>query len=241
VGYQNVVSMARRFGFPDSVKATPSVALGAYEASPLEVAGAYTAFPNQGVYSKPTVLTLITDSRGNVIRRHTTLRRRALSPQVNYLMVSMLEDVVRSGTAASVRQRGFSAPAGGKTGTSRDGWFAGFTSELVCVVWVGYDDHRDLKVEGSKSALPVWTEFMKSALAVHGKTEAFRPPSGIVSVAVDPETGRLAGPYCPSQRTEQFVAGTEPQRTCDHTADLVYGGAPPPAPLPVTPAANVVR
>src|ERR1041384_7918210 len=87
-----------------------------------------------------------------------------LDPRVAYLMVNLLQGVMQNGTAAGVRSRGFVVPAAGKTGTSRDGWFAGFTSQILCVVWVGYDDNTDLKLEGSKSALPIWTEFMKRAL-----------------------------------------------------------------------------
>ena len=124
---------------------------------------------------------------------------------------------MNSGTAAGARSRGFRVPAGGKTGTSRDGWFAGFTSELVAVVWIGFDDNRDLKLEGSKSALPVWTEFMKRALRLpaYAKPKSFRAPAGIVSAEIDPESGGLATEYCPSSRMEYFVGGTTPGFSCD--------------------------
>jgi len=127
-----------------------------------------------------------------------------------------MEGVMRSGTAAGVRSRGFIAPAAGKTGTSRDGWFAGFTSELICVVWVGFDDNSELKLEGARSALPIWTEFMKRAvlLPAYKDVKPFRPPRGIATTYVDPETGGLAGPNCPLNQVEFFIAGTEPVEMC---------------------------
>jgi penicillin-binding protein 1B len=131
-------------------------------------------------------------------------------------MVNMLEDVLRSGTGAGVRGRGFSLPAAGKTGTSRDGWFAGFTSDLLCVVWVGFDDNRDLDLEGARSALPVWTEFMKRAtkLREYRSAKAFSPPPGIVAVRICNESGQLAGDYCPNPRSDVFIDGTQPVVAC---------------------------
>src|SRR5439155_9257319 len=102
---------------------------------------------------------------GSLLYTHTAEKRQVLDPRVAYLMVNLMQDVINSGTAAGVRSRGFTVPAAGKTGTSRDGWFAGFTSQLLCVVWVGFDDNSELKLEGAKSALPIWTEFMKRATA----------------------------------------------------------------------------
>ena len=90
-------------------------------------------------------------------------RRAVLDPRVAFLMTSLMQDVLRSGTGAGVRSRGFTLPAAGKTGTSHDAWFAGYTSKLICIVWVGFDDYRDIKIEGAKAALPIWTEFMKRA------------------------------------------------------------------------------
>jgi len=131
----------------------------------------------------------------------------------------MLEEVMRTGTAAGVRSRGFTVPAGGKTGTSggeRDGWFAGFTSNLLCLVWVGFDDNRQLDIEGARSALPIWTEFMKRAVALRRYSDAkeFEAPGGIVSVTIDPESGMPAGAQCPMQQSEVFIAGTEPVGAC---------------------------
>ena len=144
-------------------------------------------------------------------------------------MVNLMEGVLIYGTGAGVRTRGFTVPAAGKTGTSRDGWFAGFTSQLLCVVWVGFDDNHDLNLEGSKSALPIWTEFMKRALQLQAYKDPkpFKPTSGISSAQIDPETGMLATPNCPSTRTEFFIAGTEPHETCSlHTVQVIVEDSP---------------
>jgi penicillin-binding protein 1B len=129
-------------------------------------------------------------------------------------MVNLLGEVMRSGTAAGVRSRGFIVPAAGKTGTSHDGWFAGFTSNLLCVVWVGFDDNQELHLEGAKSALPVWTEFMKRALEYYPDAKPFTRPDGITSAQICPESGELASELCPSKVAEVFIAGSEPQGSC---------------------------
>lgn len=191
VGFDGVVTMARRAGLNEDIKATPAVALGAYEATPLEMAGAYTVFANRGNYVKPSLISTIRAHDATVIYTHRVEQRPALDPRVAYLMVDMLQEVMRSGTAAGVRSRGFKAPAAGKTGTSHDGWFAGFTSDLLCVVWVGFDDNRELNLEGARSALPIWTEFMKRALQYYFNARPFPRPEGISSVAICPESGML--------------------------------------------------
>lgn len=216
VGYSTVVNLARKAGINSDTKATPAVALGAYEATAVEMAGSYTVFANKGNYVKPTFMSEIRGSNGKSIFQAKPESKQVLDPRVNYLMVSLLEEVMRSGTAAGTRSRGFVVPAGGKTGTSHDGWFAGFTSELLCVVWVGFDDNRQLDLEGAKSALPIWTEFMKQALQLRNYRNAkpFTTPDGIVSLQVDPESGMPATPYCPTSRPEVFIAGTEPVGAC---------------------------
>jgi penicillin-binding protein 1B len=173
-------------------------------------------FANRGVASKPNWIRMIRSHKGTPIHDAQPRRTAVLDPRVNYLMVSMMQDVMRSGTAASVRSRGFKPPAAGKTGTSRDGWFAGFTSKLICVVWVGFDDGKDLNLEGAKSALPIWTEFMKRA---HQRREYrnvsdWDAPDGIVSVDIDPLSGQLSTVGCPAARAEFFVSGTQPVEMC---------------------------
>lgn len=216
VGYQNVVNLAHRAGISEDVKATPAMALGSYDATPLEMAGAYTVFANKGVKAKPMFVSLVKEPGGKVLLDQKPETKSVLDPRVNYLMVSMLEEVMRSGTAAGVRGRGFYVPAAGKTGTSHDGWFAGFTSDLLCVVWVGFDDNRELDLEGAHSALPVWTEFMKKALKIrkYSNAKPFNAPDGVVSVTIDPESGMPATNTCPDKKPEVFIAGTEPVGTC---------------------------
>jgi penicillin-binding protein 1B len=151
-----------------------------------------------------------------VIYQHRADPRAALDPRVAYLIVNLMQEVLRSGTGAGVRSRGFTLPAAGKTGTSRDGWFAGFTSELLCVVWVGFDDNRELNLEGARSALPIWAEFMKRASKMRQYRDAktFQAPAGVVSADICPDSGELAGAYCASHHMEVFIDGTQPAVEC---------------------------
>ncbi len=215
-GYDRVVDVAVRAGMNLRIQPTPAVALGAYEVTPIEVAGAYTVFPGNGMYSKPNWIKLIRDDGGKIIYQSKAERHEALDPRVSYLITDMMEEVLRSGTGAGVRSRGFVLHAAGKTGTSHDAWFAGFTSKLICVVWVGFDDNRELNIEGARAALPIWTEFMKRAheLREYRGVEPFRPPDGIVMVEIDPETGTLATVNCPKSQAQAFVAGTQPVEAC---------------------------
>jgi penicillin-binding protein 1B len=142
---------------------------------------------------------------------------QALEPSVAFLMEDMLAEVMRTGTAAGIRAKGFTVPAAGKTGTSRDGWFAGYVSNLICVVWVGYDDNRDLKLEGSKSALPIWAEFMKRAAGRSMyRQNLSKPPASVVTATIDSDSGMLAGPLCINTRREYFIAGSQPKSVCPH-------------------------
>ncbi|MEJ7609320.1 MAG: hypothetical protein WKF37_24365 [Bryobacteraceae bacterium] len=166
-------------------------------------------------------MSAIRDRNNRAAFNYAPRENRVLDERVAYIMTNLMEEVMRSGTAAGVRSRGFTVPAAGKTGTSRDGWFAGFTSELLTIVWVGYDDYQELELEGSKSALPVWTEFMKRAhkRRQYSKPKAFEAPKGIVRADIDPTTGMLAGELCPSVRSELFLAGTQPKTACDQIHD----------------------
>lgn len=215
-GYAAVVDVARRAGLNLEIQATPAIALGAYEVTPLEIAGGYTIFANRGMFAKPYYIASIGDQHGGVIFENKPQKKQALDPRVAFLMDSLLEEVLRSGTGAGVHKRGINFPAAGKTGTSHDGWFAGFTNKLICVVWVGFDDNRELNLEGAKSALYVWAEFMKRAHEhrQYRNVSSFSPPAGIVSAQIDPESGQLATANCPAVRTEFFIAGTEPVEAC---------------------------
>ncbi len=216
VGYDPIVDLARRAGMNVEIHPTPAVALGAYEVTPLEIAGAYTIFANHGIYSKPYFVSDIATDHGAIMFDNKPEHREVLDPRVAFLMDQLLEEVVRSGTGAGVWARGINFPIAGKTGTSHDGWFAGFTSKLICIVWVGFDDNRELNLEGAHSALPVWAEFMRRAHEhrEYRNVSEFEAPPGVVGVQVDPATGQLATAACPKVRTEYFIDGTQPVELC---------------------------
>ncbi len=215
-GYDQVVDLARRAGMNVEIHPTPAVALGAYEVTPLEIAGAYTIFANHGVYSKPYFVSDIASDHGSIMFDSKPEHRDVLDPRVAFLMDQLLEEVVRSGTGAGVWSRGINFPIAGKTGTSHDGWFAGFTSKLICLVWVGFDDNRELNLEGAHSALPVWAEFMRRAHEhrEYRNVSEFEAPAGVVGVQIDPASGQLATAACPKVRTEYFIEGTQPVEQC---------------------------
>ncbi|HEY1754762.1 MAG TPA: PBP1A family penicillin-binding protein [Bryobacteraceae bacterium] len=225
VGYDKVSQVAKRVGLNGGIKPTPSIALGAYEVTPLEIARAYTVFPNGGQLVDTSFIRAIRDRQSNTIFQSQPKRTQVIDARVAYLVENMMEEVIHTGTGASVAARGFDLAAchgqiylcvAGKTGTSRDGWFAGFTSRLICIVWIGFDDNRDFKLEGAKSALPIWVEFMRRAHAhrEYRNVQPFEAPDGIVTVDIDSDTGELATPRCPHVRSEVFIAGTQPVQVC---------------------------
>ncbi len=243
VGFDKVAALAKAAGIT-SVRATPSIALGSYDATPIEMAGAYTVFANGGTRLSPVMVKSVRDAKGNVLSNYRTDSKPVLDPRVAYVMTTMMEAVVNSGTGYPVRARGFQAPAAGKTGTSHDAWFAGYTSNLLCIVWVGNDDYTDVKLAGGAAAAPIWAEFMKRAVTLpqYADVKDFTPPSGVVQVQLDKVTNRLATPSCPQDYTVAFIAGTEPKETCDQAYGdhrgfftKIFGlGSPPVAPPPPT-------
>lgn len=216
VGYDKVADLARGAGIV-SVKATPAMALGSYDATPLDMAGAYTVFANGGVRISPIMVNSVRNANGDVVMDFNTDKRQVLDPRVAFVMTNMMEGVLNFGTAFGVRGRGFTAPAAGKTGSSHDGWFAGYTSNLLCIVWVGFDDYSDLRLSGAMTAAPIWAEFMKKAVTLprYADVRPFAQPPGVVDVQLDKGTNRLATPSCPDDYTAAFIAGTEPSETCD--------------------------
>ena len=246
VGYDKVADLAKLAGIT-SVKATPAMALGSYDASPLDMSGAYTSFSNNGIRLSPILLRSVRNGKGDVIANYTTDQRQVLDPRIAYVMTNMMEGVINNGLGyTAVRLRGFTLPAAGKTGSSHDGWFAGYTSNLLCIVWVGYDDYSDLRLSGAMTAAPIWTEFMKkaSALPQYADMKEFQQPTGVVDVQLDKATNRLATPTCPDDYTSAFVAGTEPRDTCDAQEGMkgffsrMFGGDKPVQPQQGAEAAN---
>jgi penicillin-binding protein 1B len=218
VGYNKIARMAERLGLPRP-QPFPALALGTAEATPLQVAQAYTAFANGGVLTESRPIRRVTNSDGVGVTESKPQTQQALRPEVSWLMTNIMQDVLNRGTAARARAMGFTEKAAaGKTGTSRDGWFAGYTPNVVCVVWVGFDDNSELGLEGAKSALPIWASFMKSALALRPELggESFPPqPDGIVEAEIDPASALLATDLCPTRRTEYFIQGTQPDKQCE--------------------------
>jgi len=222
VGYDKVAELAKAAGIA-SVKATPAMALGSYDASPLDMTGAYTVFANGGVRLSPILLRSVRNAKGDVIANYNTDQKPILDPRIAYVMTNMMEGVINNGLGyTAVRLRGFTPPAAGKTGSSHDGWFAGYTSNLLCIVWVGYDDYSDLRLSGAQTAAPIWAEFMKKAgtLPQYSDMKPFSQPSGVVDVQLDKATNRLATASCPDDYTSAFVAGTEPRETCDEQSGM---------------------
>lgn len=215
VGYEKIKDLAMAAGINNGIQATPAIALGAYVASPLQMAGAYTIFANSGVYEAPRLILSVKDSTGKILWQSPEVTRRVLDPRVAYLMLSLMQSVVDHGTGEGVRARGFIAPAAGKTGTSRDGWFAGFTSNLLAVAWVGYDNDQNLGLAGASSALPVWTAFMKDAtrLPAYRNVQPFTPPLGVIVASIDSQT-QIATANDPLSLTQDvFIDGTQPVST----------------------------
>ena len=217
IGYGRVVQVARQMGLGNNIQPTPAVALGAYEMTPVDVAAAYTAFADSGVRAEPEFIHSIVSAEGNTLEKSSPQTHSVLDSRVTFLVDSLLQDVMNHGTAAGVRARGFSLPAAGKTGTSRDGWFAGFTSNLICVIWIGFDDNRDLGLPGGTAAAPVWADFMirATSLPAYKDVKEFAPPDGVQTVLIDPETLQLATPNCPTTREEVYVAGSAPTQYCE--------------------------
>ena len=234
VGFDRVAQLARDSGIKNA-RGTPAVAIGAYDAKPLEMAGAYTAFANGGMHIDPWMVASVRTSTGDIVTDFTPTTRQVLDPRASFLTTYLMEAVLQGngkdgckvggrdycGTGAGVRNMGFQAPAAGKTGTEHDAWFAGFTTNLLCVVWVGNDDYTDLKLEGADAAAPIWAEFMKRAVQLpqYSDTHEFTPPEGVEIVNLDKATNLLADASCTDDYTAAFLDGTAPTDTCDHPPD----------------------
>ena len=236
-----VMSLAAKAGLPKPPRAYPAMALGTSEATPLQIASAYTSFANLGTRTTAVAINRITTGDGVTIAAPTAQRNEVLRPEVAFVMTSFMKDVINRGTAANVRQRGLKMPLAGKTGTSRDGWFAGYTPSLVCAVWVGFDDGSQLGLTGANSALPIWSDFMQVALAEHPEWDGdWDMPAGIEQVEINPKTGAPTQPGDTEKRTEYFINGTGPSEpTASPTEEASPAELPEPTqgvePLPAEP------
>jgi penicillin-binding protein 1B len=217
IGFQRVASLWKKTNISRTdLQGYPSIALGVFELTPMEVATAYTMFVNGGVIKPLRGITRVQSGENSIVPKPLSGPRVARE-QTTFLLTHMMRSVINEGTGAGARAAGFTLDAAGKSGTTndlRDAWFVGFTPELLAVVWVGFDDNTPLGLSGTQAALPIWTEFMRRSLAGQ-ENVAFEPPDGISFVEIDRDTGRLALPTCPRVTNEAFLAGTEPLEICE--------------------------
>ena len=208
------------------------------------MAGAYTVFANGGTRLSPLMVKSVRDAHGNVLNDYHSDTKQVLDPRVAYVLTTMMEAVINNGTGYPVRARGFSAPAAGKTGTSHDAWFAGYTSNLLCMVWVGNDDYTDIKLAGGTTAAPIWAEFMKRAVedSAVRRCQGFQRTVGSGDVATRQGHQPPGDAVLSGRLHVAFIAGTEPKETCeqafsDHRGffSKIFGlGSPPVAAPPPT-------
>ena len=215
-GLSYVLGAAREAGIESPLRGYPSVALGAFEISPMEIAGAYAALANSGVSVAPSAIVGVMRGDGAVLDRKAAEIAPALPADAVFLVDSILRGAVDRGTASGARAKGLTGVLAGKTGTTNDGrdaWFVGFSPRFLAAVWVGYDDNRGLNLSGTQAAVPIFADFARSAPA-QLFSENFPVPSDIVTGEIDPDTGYLASPGCPRRMTEVFIDGTAPTQIC---------------------------
>jgi penicillin-binding protein 1B len=216
VGFGRVVDLWESLGMSSRIEPYPSLVLGSFEVTPLELATAYAVLANGGKRVEPRFFTEVQSASGKTLFENAIRARRVASAASTYLVTDMMESVVEAGTAREIRARGLTAAIAGKTGTTndtRDAWFVGYSPELLAVVWVGYDDNQPLGLSGSEAALPIWTRFMKAALSGL-EQETFVPPAGIVVAEIDPASGKRATDRCPQRRREIFRDRLAPRELC---------------------------
>ncbi len=209
---------ARLFRLGEDIVGVPALALGAADTTLLRLTAAYGALANGGVFVEPRLYTFALDGRSEVIAAVGPREERIAAESSVYVLNNILQGAIDRGTGKGVRQSGFTGAAAGKTGTSndtRDGWFVGFTPELVAGVWLGFDDNRPTGLTGGKGAAPIWGEFMQCLAPIRDEVK-FVPPPGVNFVSIDGRTGGLAGVNCPEENIVQevFVSGTEPREYC---------------------------
>jgi penicillin-binding protein 1B len=222
IGLERVHDMAEKLGF-ENLPFYPSIVLGGVEVAPIQLAHAYAILANEGLEVPFYAVTAVVDEKGNVIEGHELKASQVLSPELAYTMDFMLEQVINHGTGEDARKMGFTRPAAGKTGTTNDSvdaWFAGFTPNLLAVVWTGFDQNEALGLTGAQASLPAWTRFMKAATASRPALD-FPIPADMVLAKVNPLTGYLSGPYCPSGIEGVFPTSMAPTQTCGPGAGAV--------------------
>ena len=226
-GVPNVIKEASAIGIESRLAPYPSVSLGSFEVTPLEIAYAYSAFANLGVKAEPISILAVATREGELKESREVKMKRVAPASVCYVMNDMLKDVFNYGTAAKARSLGFDRPFAGKTGTTsnyRDAWFIGYSPRILTLVWVGFDDAHSVRLAGGDACVPIWTQHMNRISGLVPDVD-WRRPDDVVDRRIDPQSGMLATPYCPESRDEIFVQGTEPATLCPiHSG----GGEPTP-------------
>jgi penicillin-binding protein 1B len=219
VGLPAIIETAKAVGLDDAnLQPVPSLALGAIEVTPLGLARAYLPLANGGTLHAVKAIDEIADVRHRTVWQSRAEDRRVLSDAEAYVMTSLLQGVVNSGTGAGLQRFGIGNGVAGKTGTTNDGrdaWFVGYSSNLLTLVWVGFDDGRAHGLSGAEAALPIWADFMRRALGAYPATP-FVIPTGVTMVDIDATNGKRANEFCPLVVREVFIAGTEPERCEEH-------------------------
>ena len=232
LGEQTVINEARNFGLTTPIPPFPAIHIGAADVYPLELISAYSVFANQGIRATPNAILRVENARQEVLWQQTPARTQVLSPEESWIMVDMMKDVIRRGTAAgSVWGAGFHVPAGGKTGTTNDGtnvWFIGYTADLVAGVWIGLDRPQKIMgdAQGGRLAAPAWTQFMSEVYRRRPAPPDWPRPISIITREIDVSTGMLQTPYCPRDliRSEFYIPGTEPMTECNKHYGYGYPG-----------------
>jgi len=216
IGYEKVLHAARSAGITSPLRAVPSLALGSFEVRPMELAYAYATIASGGVRYERFPLRRVARANGDPLLVFQLKRKQVFDPRVAYLTAYAMEGVLERGTAGEAKSLGIYFPASGKTGTTngnKDSWFAGFTPDIVCVVWVGYDSGADTGLTGAEGALRIWSRFMRAFYSRSGPLPA-PVPEGMEAAVIDIDTGYLATNKCPRKFREFYLKGTAPRKTC---------------------------
>ncbi len=227
-GVPNVIKEASTIGIQSRLEPYPSVSLGSFEVTPLEIAYAYSAFANLGVKAEPISILAVSTREGKLLESREVKMKRVAPTSVCYVMNDMLKDVFNYGTGVRARSLGFDRPFAGKSGTTsnyRDAWFIGYSPRILTLVWVGFDDGHSVRLAGSDACIPIWTAHMNRIDGLVPDVD-WKRPDDVVERTIDPESGMLATSYCPQVRHEIFVAGTEPASLCP-----LHAGGGEPSPL----------
>jgi penicillin-binding protein 1B len=227
-GVPNVIKTAATIGIESPLSPYPSVSLGSFEVTPLEIAYAYSAFANLGVKAEPISILAVSTREGKLLESREVKMKRVADAGVCYVMNNILKDVFNYGTASKARGLGFERPFAGKTGTTssyRDAWFIGYSPRILSLVWLGFDDGHSIRLAGGDACVPIWTANMNRVGGLIPDVD-WKRPEDVVDRQIDPQSGMLATPYCPQSKNEIFVAGTEPTTVCP-----IHAGSGEPSPF----------